>query len=343
MSTTPSQTPRLLTLDPACAPAPPGWAISLAPVAGGAPSDNGVRIETSSGPHALLVTITAPAARAADADQLEAISGEIYQRIGRLLAQHESFAPVRFWNHIPGIGEDISPGLDRYRAFNKGRKAALSQWIGESAFEQRLPAATGVGHEGDDLVVHCLACAAEGQPLENPRQRPAYRYSARYGPASPSFARATRLTLGRRARQTLLVGGTAAVRGEDTVHVNDLGAQFDETIENLRALLAAAGACDGAAEPVLAPAGALRPGAGSLDRFTSVRIYYRRAEDEAQVAGLTLAAFPGARVIELMRADICRPELLVEIEGQAALGADDTPAPASKGAAPAAAGAGRGD
>ena len=326
MPETPTQSPRLLTLDPACAPAPPGWAIALAPLAGAAPSDNGVRIQTSSGPDAHLVTVIARQARAADAGRLEAMSAAVYQRICESLAERGAQAPVRFWNHIPGIGDVAGGGgLDRYRVFNKGRKAALARWIGEGAFERRLPAATGVGHEGDDLVVHCLACAAEGQPLENPRQRPAYRYSARYGPASPSFARATYLTLGRRGRQTLLVGGTASVRGEDTVHGDDLGAQFDETVENLRALLRAAEPGGDRASP-----GAGGP-ADELDRFTSLRVYYRRPEDESRVRAGALALFPRAQVIELMRADICRPELLVEIEGQAEL----APAP-DLGASPAA-------
>jgi chorismate lyase/3-hydroxybenzoate synthase len=335
MPETTPQNPRLLTLDPACAPAPPGWAIALAPVAGAAPGDNGVRIQTSSGPSAHLVTVIARRARAADASELEAMSAAVYQRIRESLAERGggALAPVRFWNHIPGIGEETGGGLDRYRVFNKGRKAALARWIGESAFERRLPAATGVGHEGDDLVVHCLACAAEGQPLENPRQRPAYRYSARYGPTSPSFARATRLTLGRGGRQTLLVGGTASVCGEDTAHIADLDAQFDETVENLRALLAAAQGAGGAADDRSC---ADEP-ACELERFTSVRIYYRRAEDESHVRARSLALFPRAQVIELMRADICRPELLVEIEGQAEL----TPAPAP-GRSPAAAGAAHG-
>lgn len=326
MSTAPSPSPRLLTLDPARAPAPPGWAIALAPVALSAPHENGLAVQMSSGPAAQLVTFAARSARSATAGELEAMAAEIYRRIGELLAEAGGLAPVRFWNHIPGIGEEMGGGLDRYRLFNKGRKAALTEWLGggEDAFEQRLPAATGVGHEGDDLVVHCLACAAEGEPLENPRQRPAYRYSERYGPASPSFARATRLTLGRRsARHALLVGGTASVRGEDTVHEGDLGAQFAETVENLRALLAAAGVADSA---------------GALARFTSARVYYREAEHEAEARARTLALFPRAEVVELMRADICRPELLVEIEGLAEL------APAEAlGESPAAAGAASGD
>src|SRR5690606_37752412 len=122
-----------------------------------------------------------------------------------------------------------------------------------------------------------------GRPVENPRQRPAYRYSQRYGPASPSFARATELTLGRRGRRALLVGGTAAVRGEDSVHEGDLDGQFEETVANLRALLVAADT----EQP---------PAADPLQRFTSVRVYHREGEHEDEVRSRTLALFPRANV-----------------------------------------------
>src|SRR5690606_19636949 len=156
-------------------------------------------------------------------------------------------------------------------------------------------------------------------------------------PICPSFARATRLTLGRRAsaRQALLVGGTASVRGEDTVHEGDLEAQFAETVENLRALVAAAGIA-----PPDWEGGAGSESADPLARFTSVRVYYREAGHQEEARDRTLGLFPRAEVIELMRADICRPELLVEIEGLAELAGSQTAGP---GQAPAAAGAAHGD
>ena len=37
--------------------------------------------------------------------------------------------------------------------------------------------ATGVGHQGPDLVVHCFLGKRKGFELENPRQIPAYRWA----------------------------------------------------------------------------------------------------------------------------------------------------------------------
>ena len=71
-------------------------------------------------------------------------------------------------------------------------------------------------------------------PLENPRQVPAYRYSRRYGLRPPCFARATKF------ESTLFIGGTASIIGEDSRHAAAIVAQTEETLSNLRALIAAA-------------------------------------------------------------------------------------------------------
>ena len=290
------RSPRFVTLDPAAPPDPPGWALALTPM-------DEAEAETSlcirRGPGATLITATSPGARNAGPDRLTDIACAVYNAIRVRLASEDGLFPIRFWNHIPGIGEDMGDGLDRYRLFNVGRKRSLAAWMDENEFDRLLPTATGVGHDGDDLVVHCLASAEAGAPLENPRQRPAYRYSARFGPASPSFARATRAQLGPGRRDCLMIGGAASVRGEDSMHEGDLEAQLGETITNLRALLMAAAATD------------------DLGRLSSVRIYHRREEDASTLAAGASRLFGGASVIEMVRADICRPELLVEIEALA--------------------------
>src|SRR5207245_413528 len=67
-------------------------------------------------------------------------------------------------------------------------------WFGSAeAIRRRVPAASGVGHGGEDLVLHALAVAEAGQAVDNPNQVPAYHYSTRYGPVPPCFAQATRV------------------------------------------------------------------------------------------------------------------------------------------------------
>jgi chorismate lyase / 3-hydroxybenzoate synthase len=237
--------------------------------------------------------------------EVEQATADAYSAIAAQLDKLPARHPVRFWNYIPAIHRpsgktpDGDP-LDRYMAFNAGRYIACSRWLGgEDSFPRLLATASGVGHAGQDLVIHALAAGQPGVAVENPRQVPAYRYSRRYGPKPPCFARATVVTRPS-ADSLVLVGGTASVRGEASVHIGDLPAQFDETLENLAALLQAATGT---------------PMAG-VELFTSVRVYYVRPVDIPALRKHSKQAFASAKC-EFIRADLCRSDLLVEIEGVA--------------------------
>lgn len=268
------------------------------------------RIAVSNSPGYCLVS-----ARVFDLDSLptDAVESETAAAYSAIAGQFDGAAashPVRFWNYIPNIhrASGRSPSgelLDRYMVFNAGRYIACARWLGgEDAFPRLLATASGVGHEGTDLIIHALAATTAGVAVENPRQVPAYRYSRRYGPRPPCFARATVLAPTENdSRRRLLVGGTASVRGEASVHVGDLAAQFQETLENLTALVRAAPGAAAIADP---------------SSFTDVRVYYVRAADLPALRTMCENAFDKAR-LEYIRADLCRQDLLVEIEGVATL------------------------
>jgi chorismate lyase/3-hydroxybenzoate synthase len=123
---------------------------------------------------------------------------------------------------------------------------------------------------------------------------------------APSFSRATIAAVG--GRERLLIGGTASIVGEESVHIGNVEAQLDETLRNLAALIAAA---QHGAEPP----------ERSLARLRDIRVYIARERD-ADVIGDRLASrCAGVARIEMTAAPLCRPELLVEIEGLADLDA----------------------
>ncbi len=222
--------------------------------------------------------------------------------------------PVRFWAFVPGIHDDLGTGLDRYMAFNAGRHSAFSSRLGTpSQFDQSVPTASGVGIDGDRLMIACLAGVQPGQHVENPRQRPAYHYSRRFGPLPPCFARAT-VVRGEAGERVLLVGGTASITGEESRHPDDMDRQAGETFRNLTSLVAAA-----EGRPLVDPPSVLDM-AATLTHFREVRAYYRRVGDHAAVASIVGAMFSRACRIELRLAPLCRRELLIEIEGVAMLG-----------------------
>jgi chorismate lyase / 3-hydroxybenzoate synthase len=256
----------------------------------------------SSGDLSLLTTIVRDAGLL-DTSALENGVRQAYLAIGEALCALNRSA-IRLWNYLPDPNGQMAPGLDRYMVFNAGRHHGYAHWTMPTGTPlSSLPTASAVGVESRDLVVQCLASTSPGHSIENPRQRPAWTYSARYGPKPPSFARATMARVA--SRQRLLIAGTASIVGEDSMHVGDLAGQLGETFTNLASVIhAAAGAHDRTGD--------------DLSRLTDVRVYVARPQDSSAIEAAVRARCPGAWR-ELVIARLCRPELLVEIEGIADL------------------------
>jgi chorismate lyase/3-hydroxybenzoate synthase len=267
-----------------------------------------------------LWSLRVPGALGLDAESFERACAEAYRILGgRVSASRRPFA-VRWWNFIPGILEPLGALEHRYMVFNAGRFQALED-AGGTGFG-RLATASGVGHDGPDFVLHCLSARAAGRQIENPRQIPAWRYSLRYGPKPPCFARATRIERGRRS--WLLVGGTASVRGEESFHAGDLYGQLEETLRNLAALVESAEAREPAAGSPEAggDGGRVMPAAELerlLGRYRQLRVYHARREQGGEIEDELRRRLGSEVLLEMVAADLCRPELLVEIEGLAEL------------------------
>jgi hypothetical protein len=256
-------------------------------------------------------SLSLASARIVDADALEpqALEDRVaaaYRSLAAALKTSATPHPVRIWNYVPHIHRPSGPGIDRYMNFNAGRFKAFGDWFGESEFARLVPAASAVGYDGRDLVIHALAAESPGVAVANPRQVAPYRYSRRFGPLPPCFARATVMQHSR--GPLILVGGTASIRGEDSIHLKDLAQQTAETLENLAWLIAAA--CGSTSiEPREVPEW--------LSRFRELRVYYSKPSDRAAITKLIAPAFAMVERIEMVRAELCRAELLVEIEGLA--------------------------
>lgn len=293
---------------------PPSWTGSLLgrharPGASPSPAGEELAVGLSHGEGFSFASVRIRDARGLGREALRQATAGAYRRIRDELRGRAPH-PVRLWNHIPGIHEPMGEGQDRYKVFNAGRFEALSEWLGgEESFDTRVASASGIGHDGRDLVIHCLASDRPGQAVANPRQIAPYRYSQKYGPLPPCFARAT-VIRPHDSAPLVLVGGTASIVGEESVHPGDLAQQTGETLANLAVLLLAA-----AGEPAMEAADR----AAALARYRDVRVYYPGPERLDELRLLLKGAFPHARQVEWVRADLCRAELLVEIEGVAEL------------------------
>ena len=211
---------------------------------------------------------------------LEELTREVYARmIEDVRAQGYPYF-LRMWNTVGGLNE-IERGLERYQHFCAGRHDAFIN--AGYHHDVDLPAASAVGMRGRGLMVHYLAAREPGVQIENPRQVSAYHYPRQYGPKSPSFSRATIW------RDTVFLSGTSSVVGHETLHAGDLLAQLDETLRNIEMLV-------------------------PLDSIVTAKTYIRRAADYDVIAPRLERVFRSNLVLE---ADICRADLLLEIEGVA--------------------------
>ena len=215
-------------------------------------------------------------------------SEHAYARLCAFVAATPTPHVLRLWNYLDAI--NLGAGDDeRYRRFCDGRALGMARYA-----PAYYPAASAIGrHDGVRVLqVYGLAARVPGTPVENPRQVSAWRYPREYGPTAPTFARGMR-----GAGTGLLISGTAAVVGHASRHAGDLDAQLAETIANLESLVAHAGL----------PA---ELGAGS-----QLKAYVRDAADAPRVTAALRARLPALGGLVVLAGDVCRRELLVEIDG----------------------------
>jgi chorismate lyase/3-hydroxybenzoate synthase len=218
-----------------------------------------------------------------------------YAALNRFVSNSRHPNLLRIWNYIDGINRGDGDN-ERYKLFCSGRATGLRAL--DPTRDERFPAATCIGRrDGDPMVqVYWLAGRTPGLPLENPRQVSAYRYPREYGPTPPSFSRAMLAS-----DRLVMISGTASIVGHASRHRGNVRGQLDETFANLANVLQrAAGA---------APGITTRLGPQSL-----LKIYLRDESLLPEVHDFLRERVPSQTRYIVLHADICRSELLVEID-----------------------------
>jgi chorismate lyase/3-hydroxybenzoate synthase len=240
---------------------------------------------------------------------MQAAAQRIYADVFAVLGATPCSQLLRVWNYFADINVE-SEGIERYRQFNAGRQQAFID-AQRSAFDGS-PAACALGTYGGPLQVSFLAGHKAPVAIENPRQVSAYRYPDTYGRRAPTFSRAALADVGG-GRSALFISGTASIVGHASMHVGDVRRQTEESLINIAAVREAAEARSGLAIP-------------ASDMFYTV--YVRCPEDlnvirEVFERAVGPASF-AAREATYLNADVCRAELLVEIEAHGFAGPRST-------------------
>ncbi len=222
-------------------------------------------------------------------------SREVFAEIKSLL-DVEGFAIdsiVRQWNYIERITALENNG-QHYQMFNNAR----SEFYSSARWKNGYPAATGIGSAcGGVLVdfdaVQFLQSVCYCTPIDNKLQVAAHAYSEQVLLAAdnrrttPKFERAKSMTFGN--RRMVYISGTAAIRGEESLEGVGVERQLEITLENIAQLTGEA-------------------------KIHMLRVYLKNVEDYAAVKRC-LSAYEAQIPISYLRTDVCRDELLIEIEG----------------------------
>jgi chorismate lyase / 3-hydroxybenzoate synthase len=219
-----------------------------------------------------------------------------YARIFEVLERSEHQHLIRVWNYLPDINREAD-GDERYRHFNSARQSAFRASGRPTAIS--VPAASALGSPaGSPISIYFLATRESPKMIENPRQTSAYHYPKKFGIHSPSFSRACVLT--ESGGTNLFVSGTASIVGHETIHPGDVTAQTRETLANIDALLEEANRVVGTPRY-------------ALDGL-KLKVYVRRPADLDAIRRALAPRLRPSTSIVFLRADVCREDLLVEIE-----------------------------
>jgi chorismate lyase/3-hydroxybenzoate synthase len=231
-----------------------------------------------------------------DYRNLEEATREIYKDF--LPFAHEMGFPhyLRIWNYIADINGDEN-SVERYKHFCVGRYAGLESF---DIPEHMLPAASGVGSSSNGILIYFLAARDPGIQVENPRQVSAFHYPAQYGPKSPAFSRAMVKDWG--TCKHLYISGTASIVGHESIHRDNVLAQLKECLRNIGGLVRSAQTGHGL--PIQTPAD-----------LSQIKVYIRNRQDYAAIQRQIRAQLGAAVPVIFLRGDLCRKDLLVEVEG----------------------------
>lgn len=221
-------------------------------------------------------------------------SHTLYMDVLDLISQKGFGQIYRIWNEIPRINK-AGECEERYKEFCFGRSKAFHRKEYSNDF---LPAASAIGSQGESLGVYFIAGKAPSIQVENPLQISAYQYPKIYGERPPSFSRSQLLQT--KDGEMLFISGTASITGYKSKHVGDIKKQTNLSLDNINTL------CKSVESEF--NFSVYNNSGGAF-----IKVYIRNHSDYLTVRAILEKKSKCSNLIFVV-ADICREELLVEIE-----------------------------
>lgn len=215
---------------------------------------------------------------------------------------------IRQWNYIEKI-VDYTGQNQHYQVFNDVR----TEFYSKCEFKHGYPAATGIGMACGGIVIDLVAFKSNHTclviPVKSPVQYDAHKYTEevlvastiKKSPSSPKFERAK--VVQNHSGALIFISGTAAIKGQDSDNISQVDKQSTNTVENINQLIGVKN---------LQECGVRLSGYVNINYL---RVYVKKREMIAEVVRAVEKVIPENVRTLYLEADICRPELLVEIEG----------------------------
>jgi len=215
---------------------------------------------------------------------------------------------IRQWNYIENILElksDNEKQFQKYQLFNEARNSFYKG----TQLVAGYPAATGIGMKYGGLIIDFIAWKSSGitevYPINNPKQIASYQYGQevligndieKELKSPPCFERGKLICSN--GSSTLYVSGTASILGEETVGYNDLEKQTITTINNINVILEESiNKCR------------------DVNKIKHIRVYLKSKKDFQLIKDICSQTYGEIPIVYVL-ADVCRDNLLIEIEAE---------------------------
>lgn len=240
-------------------------------------------------------------------------SNEAFDQLHQILIEEKmEFSDIiRQWNYIEQITKNGNLNSQHYQMFNDVR----SKFYRLSKFKNGFPAATGIGIDFGGIIIDILAVKYNNDcsviSVKSPVQLDAYQYSkdvlaennsiCEICCTTPKFERAKLFSIS--DNKMIFISGTAAITGQASTNPLSVELQTEMTIQNMLSLISI--------ENIE------KHGFENVERtsLNYIRVYVKYKKDIKSVKKVCLKYFYQIPIVYVI-ADICRPELLVEIEAQ---------------------------
>lgn len=255
----------------------------------------------------------------------------------------------RQWNYIGQIveiQEEDHKNLQNYQVFNEIR----SEYYQRKRNHDTYPAATGIGMQAEGIAIDFVAVSNIGKeingPMRSPVQKNAFDYAQEclvgdglsHPPSNPPLEKPPypenkwessmyttpiqdinlpgkrQPPLFERGRYftgngstLMMVSGTASIRGEETIAKGNAMAQLENTVEFIHELVHHM-------VETMDPISPSPHGKIAHIVYDRARLYVKKGWYTASLSEKFRTSYPGKCICTLVEADVCRDDLLIEIE-----------------------------